>query len=682
MTFLTPLFLVALAGLAIPVLLHLIQRERKNIVQFPSLMFLRRIPYQSVRRRRIRNWLLLMLRLAALALIVLAFARPFFRRADIAAAAASGAREVVVLVDRSYSMGFGDRWTRAIGAARSAVETMGSGDRGSIVFFGSGAEVTLRSTADKGRLLAALAGVEPSAAATRYGPALKLAGSILSESALPRREAVLITDFQRAGWAGADGVRLPDGAGLIPVSVSDGDTANVAVTPVSLERSTFSGQERVTVTAGVVNHGARPIPALDVALEADGRAIQTQRVRVEANGSTSTTFAPLTLAQSGLRGTVRIAGDALSRDNAFHFVVAPGRPVRIVVAERSGGRDASVYLSRALAVGNSPRFEVVPRSGEALSADDLQNATIVILNDVPVTASSAERLGRFVERGGGLLIAAGQRGGWPQEQAAIVPAVVSEAVDRTRGQPARLVGIDYGHAIFEPFRAPRSGDFSAARFYSYRAVTPARSAAVLARFDDGAPALLEGRHGTGRVLLWTSSFDLDWNDLAVKPVFLPFLHQVSRHLAGYHEPQPWLTIGEVLDPQSADAASGAAAPGAARRTIVAPSGKQLQLDGEGPDVIELEEQGFYEIRRKGPATGPVVPVASNVDLRESDLTAIEPETIVAAATGRAGGVQADAADAPPTDEAQEAAQRVWWYLLFAGLVILAVETALSNRMVT
>ena len=65
MTFLAPLFLVGLAGLAIPVILHLIQKERKNVVQFPSLMFLRRIPYQSVQRRRIRHWFLLFLRLAA-----------------------------------------------------------------------------------------------------------------------------------------------------------------------------------------------------------------------------------------------------------------------------------------------------------------------------------------------------------------------------------------------------------------------------------------------------------------------------------------------------------------------------------------------------------------------------------------------------------------------------------------
>src|SRR5688572_17363419 len=131
MSFLTPLFLIGLAGLAIPVVLHLIQKERKQVVQFPSLMFLRQIPYQSIQRRRIRHWLLLMMRLAALALIVLAFGRPFFRGADPAVSAAGGAREIVILVDRSYSMGYGDRWARALAAGRSVVDGMSPSDRAS-----------------------------------------------------------------------------------------------------------------------------------------------------------------------------------------------------------------------------------------------------------------------------------------------------------------------------------------------------------------------------------------------------------------------------------------------------------------------------------------------------------------------------------------------------------------------
>ena len=674
MSFLTPLFLVGLAGLAIPVLIHLIQKERKNVVQFPSLMFLRRIPYESVQRRRIRHWMLLLMRLAALALVVLAFARPFIRRTDAAAAGATGAREVVVLIDRSYSMGYGDRWQRAMSAGRAAIDGLKASDRGSIVFFAGGADVAVRSTADKGRLLAALSDVEPSAGATHYGPALKLAGSILGESALPRREAVLVTDFQRAGWQGAEGLRLPEGATLTPVDLGAGEAPNVSVAPVALERSMFSNQERVTVTAGVLNRGAKTLDGLDIALEVDGRPIQTKRLRVEANGSASTTFDPLTVATANMRASIRVARDALERDNVFHFVVSPARPIRVLLAQRAGARDINLYLSRALAVGDSPRFDLATRDVDALSADDLQSAGIVILNDVAVTSATAERLGRFVQRGGGLLFVAGQRGAWPQENAAILPAVVSEAIDRSRGQPARLVALEYGHAIFDPFRAPRSGDFSTARFYGYRAGTKAPDATVLARFDDGAPALIEKRMGSGRVLVWMSSLDLVWNDLAVKPVFLPFVHQMARHLGAYREAPPWLTVGDVLDPSTAEPN----AKPSSDRAIVSPSGQRLALDGEGPDVVELAEQGFYEVRGLAAGAVPSMIVASNVDLRESDLSTIPPVDVVAAATGRAGGAPATETEVP-SDAAQEAAQRVWWYLLFAGLLFFSAETLVSNR---
>ena len=674
MSFLTPLFLIGLAGLAVPVVLHLIQRERKQVVQFPSLMFLRRIPYQSVRRRRIRHWLLLMMRLAALALIVLAFARPFFRGAEPQLSANGGARELVILVDRSYSMGYGDRWSRAIAAARGVVDSLTPADRASVVFFGSGTDVALRSTSDKGRLQSALAAAQLSAGATHYGPVLKLAGSILAESTLPRREVVLVTDFQRGGWRGADGVRLPDGAVLTPVNIGDADTSNVAVTPVAIERSTFSDQERVTVTAGVTNHGAKALDAVDVTLEVNGRPLQTQRVKVEGNASASTTFAPVTLTATEVRATVRLGADAMPRDNAFHFMVAAGRPVRTVLASRSGSRDAGLYIGRALAVGETPRFDLMSREAESLTSDDLQPGAIVVLNDVQVSSSAAERLTRHVERGGGLLIIAAQRGTWPQERAAAVPALPGEAIDRSRGQPGRLVGLEYGHPVFEAFRAPRSGDFSAARFYGYRALSMQPGASVLARFDDGSPALVERRVGSGRVLIWASSLDIEWNDLAVKPIFLPFVHQLARYLAAYREPEPWLTVGEVLDP----ARTLAGHPNDIK-TVISPSGQRISLDPEGGDVVELSEQGFYELRAQPAAGGAAATVAANVDLIESDLTPMDPKEVVVAVSGHPGGGEGGTETAELTDAAREAMQRVWWYMLFAAALFLAAETVVSNR---
>src|SRR5215471_16078185 len=110
MSLLAPLFLLGLAAVAVPILVHLIQRERKEVIAFPSLMFLRKIPYQSVERRRIHNWLILALRAAAIACLVAAFSRPFLKETVAAAAARTGAREVVILLDVSASMGYGDHW--------------------------------------------------------------------------------------------------------------------------------------------------------------------------------------------------------------------------------------------------------------------------------------------------------------------------------------------------------------------------------------------------------------------------------------------------------------------------------------------------------------------------------------------------------------------------------------------
>src|SRR5438034_2580897 len=153
MAFLTPAFLIGLGALAIPVLIHLIQRERKRVVEFPSLMFVRRIPYQSVRRRRIRHWFLLFLRAAAIALLVLAFARPFTQPAAVAATVGSGgARDVVIVLDQSASMGYGDHWDRAKEAAKKIVRGLGADDRATLVLFAKNAEENMRATSDRARL--------------------------------------------------------------------------------------------------------------------------------------------------------------------------------------------------------------------------------------------------------------------------------------------------------------------------------------------------------------------------------------------------------------------------------------------------------------------------------------------------------------------------------------------------
>ena len=670
MSFLAPLFFLALAGLAIPVLLHLTQREKKQIVHFPSLMFVRRIPYQSVRRRKIHNWLLLFVRLAALALIILAFARPLIQH-DNAAPIGAGSREVVVLLDNSYSMGFGDHWQRATAAARDQFAKMSASDRATLVLFSSGADIQMRSTSEKARFNAVLDTVKPGDAATRYSPALKVAGSIVAESTLPRREVVIISDFQRGGWRGEEGARLPQGVTLTPVAIQGAaDKANLSVTGLSLARSTFSNQERLTVTAVVTNRTERSVSGSNIALETAGLPVANKPLNVEPGGSASVTFEPVTISSRNFKGTVRLADDALNADNSFNFVVSPSEPVRLTIVDRG---NTDLYLTRALSIGEAPRFEAVSRQVDAVSDEDLRRSTVVVLNDVDVSTGLARRLAKFVEQGGGLFVATGPRAKWPQD-VDLLPATIGNPVDRTRGDAARIGSLEYGHPVFAPFRAPRSGDFSSVPVYGYRSLTAAKNAQVLARFDAGAPAVVERRSGNGRVLIWGSTLDVTWSDLPQRPMFLPFVHRAIRHLAGYAEPQPWVTVGQVLD------ASVAPRGASIQRVVLTPSGRRVPIEDEGSDVVELSEKGFYELRGDAANMNHTV-VAVNVDPVEADLTPIDAKEIVAAATGgSAGGDGSQPNGIPLTPEAREKNQRLWWYLLIGGILLLGVDTLVSNRM--
>ena len=681
MAFLAPLFLLGLGALAVPVIIHMIQRERKEVVEFPSLMFVRKIPFHSFRRQRIRHWFLLLLRCIAFILLIAAFARPFFR-APAVAAVTSGSREVVILIDRSYSMAYADRWDRARDAAADAIDGLAADDRATLIFFDSGAEVGPRSMTDSGSLRALVDAAELGAGTTRYGPALKLAEGIFEDSSLPRLEAVLISDFQQSGLDSTSGIRFPEGTVLTPVQVGDEARANVSVAGVLFQREYFSGRERVVVAARVTNRGDEPVTGLDVALELDGREIETLATDLPASGSSTVDYAAVTLGDAPMTGAVRIRADALPTDDVFHFVITPGQVVRVLlVAHDRAEADAGLYLERALGIGSSPSFDVATTTIGGFDASDLSGRQVVILNDTPPPSGAAlTALQQFVEGGGGLLLVSGERSAWASAEG-LLPGTMGSPLDRA-GRGGAIGFVEYSHPVFELFGAPRSGDVTTARFFRYRPIEAAASARVLARYDDGNPALAERRVGSGAVLVWASTLDSFWNDLALKPVYLPFVHRVVQHLAGYAPPTPWYYAGQVLD-LAEQSSVAAAAPSDAELLAVSPAGRRVPVsDGERAGFLALEEQGQYEIHDATAPGDRLLTLAVNVDLSESDLTTVDPQELASVVTGSAGGDR-EAAGGPArtfSPEDLERRQGIWWYLLIVAFCLLVGETVVSNRL--
>ena len=682
MAFLAPLFLIGLLALAVPVVIHMIQRERKEVVEFPSLMFVRRIPFHSFRRQRIRHWLLLLMRCAALILLIAAFARPFFK-APALAAVTTGAREVVILLDRSYSMAYADRWDRAKTAALDTIDSLALDDRATVIFFDSGAQVGPRSMTNRASLAALVADAELGSGTTRYGPALKLAEGIFEDSSLPRLEVVLVSDFQRSGFESATGVRFPEGTVLTPVAVGDERRDNVSVAGVLFQREYFSGRERVGVAARVTNRSETPVSSLDVTLELEGREVETMTTDLPPSGSSNVDFSAVTLAGTPMTGAVRITSDALPIDDVFHFVVSPGQVVSVLLVghDRAPG-DTDLFLTRALGIGTAPSFDLTRTTSGNFNESDLTGQQVVILNDTPAPSGQVGvALHRFVEDGGGLLVVSGERGAWEAESD-LLPGTMRGPHDRT-GRGAAIGFIDYSHPVFELFSAPRSGDLTTARFFRYRPVDPHPSATVLARYDDGNPALIERRVGTGVVMLWASTLDNFWNDLVLKPVFLPFLHRVIQYLGSYTPPTPWYQAGQVLNLGDQRSLLTDAGLTDAELVAVSPSGRRIPVsEGERSGFLSLQEQGLYEIHDATTTEGQPLTLAVNVDLAESDLTIVDPDELASAMTGRASGDR-ESTDAPArafSPEDLEQRQGVWWYLLLVAFLLFVGETVVSNRL--
>ena len=220
MGLISPWFLAGALAVGIPIWVHLIRREQAMRLPFSSLMFLRRVPIKSVYRRHLKHLLLLAMRMLVILLIALAFARPYMPTSILPAIASGRDRRVAIVIDNSMSMQVGDRWERALSAAREAVRGLSERDQAQIVSFSSDFEVQSLPTSDKAALLATLDLLTPSSSTTSYEHAFRAMERISEDSDRPVA-VVLISDMQKAGLGtAAQSLAVPPVAEFKAVDVS------------------------------------------------------------------------------------------------------------------------------------------------------------------------------------------------------------------------------------------------------------------------------------------------------------------------------------------------------------------------------------------------------------------------------------------------------------------------------
>jgi len=626
LSFLSPLFLFGAVAAAVPIVLHLLKREPEARVRFSAVKLLKRAPVEHTQRRRLRELILLALRVTALVLLALAFARPFFASGE----AITSAGVTMIALDTSYSMSAPGRFERARQIAKDAITRARPGDLVGVVTFSDAAQIAARPTAD--RVLAASAIDEATAGfgATRYRGALSAAAQTLGGRS---GTIVVVTDLQENGWDAGDRASVPDSTRIeiADVGALPADLAVIAVQPQA---------DRVVATIRNTAPRARDARAH---LTIDNRRASDITVSVGPNQTAEVAFA------GAPRGnTAEVAVDdpgGIPADDVRYAVLGGTRQPSLLVVSGSGDlAREGFYVQHALAAGASAGggYQVVSASGAQLSAwnDDrlAAHVAVVLLSTRGLERRGREALASYVRTGGGVLVAAG-----PDVDGDVVADVFGSGstlrvvtATGAKPEPRALAPADVRHPIFQPF-ASNTATLGLVTFQSVARIGGS-ACQTLARFTTGEAALVECSAGEGHALVFASDLENRWNDFPVHATFVPFLHEVVRYLASARA-------------HAADYLVADAPPGAPRQ----------------PGVAVLTDKG------------PPRTVAINVDPREADPARLSVEDFQSAVTRLKDVRMSEGRPVRVEARQQEDRQHLWQYALALMALLLAVEGIVAAR---
>jgi hypothetical protein len=673
MWFLNPLFLLGMAALAAPVLVHLVRRTRARRVEFPAIFFVRQVPQRTIRRRTLHNLLLLAMRCLALLLVVLAFTRPFFTGA-IAARGAENNRSLVILLDSSLSMRESNRFEEAKRRAQTIADEALADEKIAVASFGESFEVLSRFTTEKNSVTAAIARSNVGFEGTDYEQALRGAEALFVDArAEGQKRVVLISDFQATAWRLANSTfKLGSDIRVVPIDVGANAPANVAVTNVEANAVVYGPKYLDKLAVHISNFSDDPRDRLLVDFQINEQTVEKREISLAARESRVLEFTAFNLAEGSNRCLIAARAEDFSYDNNFYFALRSETPSKALILDGGArGRGESFYLQNALASSENLPFSFETKNASSVEPATISERSLIILNDVgSLPGKLADAIVSFVEAGGQLVIATGPQtnaDAFNQAFKRIAPVTLREPTVLERGDSIALADVKMAHPVFEVFRG--SGRLASARVFGYHRSDARENAAVLARFEDGSPALVESAVGSGgRVLLFSSTLGMSWSDLPLTPTYLPFVQQMVRYL-GKREVGAWHRLGQAFH-ATKDASGSAPA-------IDTPAGVRLkQSDSEGDTLVTAREPGFYRLRYDARPDF----VAINIDSREGVFSKLNLDEFLAAVSGEGPSASPlDPAAARFTAEETEAKQRVWWPLLALALLLFAAEAVLSRR---
>ncbi len=692
MSFLTPLYIAGLLAVSLPLVLHLVRRTPRGRFAFSSLMFLSPSPPRLTRRSRLDHLLLLVLRALALVLLAMAFARPFWRQSARFGADQIQGRRVAILLDTSASMRRAGLWQQALARIDQVLDDLGRGD--DVALFTFDADVVVQARFNDAvpldlkqhvaGLRARLRGLAPTWDRSNLGEALIAVaeelhrlGDAKDAAAETARQIVLVSDFQ-------EGSRIdplqtfpwPDDVQLELRTVAPAEPSNAGL----------------RLAADLDQHGQEQVPGLRIRVTND-RSSSADRFELRFPGEhpdSSGDGAVQVYVPPGESRVVRVprppenlaaerlvlSGDDHPFDNTLHLVPVEQEEVSLLYVGSDAADDAQglrYYLQRAFP--ETPRRKVrlaARKPDEPLTPGDLRAARLVVVGEA-VSDQRAAQLREYAQSGGTLFyVLTDAAAGRSLSGIMGVDKLVAEEAATT--DYAMLGEIVFTHPLLAVFADPRFNDFTKIHFWKHRrvAVDGVPRLEVLARFDDGAPALFERTYERGRLLVLTSGWHPDDSQLARSTKFVPLVSGVLERSGVGEAVLPQHSVG---DPVTLGAWETAFAAGTVRK----PDGTECKLARDARTFDETDLPGVYRL-----ALGDTRQhFAVNLAAEESKTAPLEPgelEELGIRLGKRPTRAELVRKHRQMRDVELESKQKLWRWLIVAVLGVLITETWLAGRL--
>jgi uncharacterized membrane protein len=558
MTFLNPAVLFGLLAASIPVLIHLFNLRKLKKIEFSTLRFLKELQKNKIRKIKLKQWLLLALRVMIILLLVTAFARPTLEGISIGGTTSAAKTTALFILDDTFSMSVVDHDGSYFNQGKQTIKNLltqfEEGDEAALILVSTQPD-EINLTTNLSKLENELGELKINYATNELNNAIVKAAQVISTSENFNKEIYLFTDFQKGRIVTEENIQdlgelLNQNVKLYSFNFSGKEVYNIALSELKVNTSIFEKNKTISFSVNVNNFSNQPADNTIVSLYIDGNRSAQQTVNIQP-GATQTINMEAPLKATGYVDVfAEIEEDEVLHDNKRFTSVFIPEKINILLLNNNP--EDSKYIKLALSSSStSENFVITSKGLSQLTGLPLNNYNLVFLlgSNLP---SSVNKLKDFLNNGGGIVVFPGSvpnMAGFSNLLTSLgLPSATQLIKSDETGRPFEFEKVEFEHPLFRDiFIEETKTEIESPQISSYYRIQTEGKGKSIISLVDGSSFMSEYSVSNGKVFLFNSSPVTGWSDFPLKSIFAPLINKSVFYLSSKNKSETNYLAGEKIN---------------------------------------------------------------------------------------------------------------------------------------